>query len=183
MRKKQGDRKAQKKLSLSQELDRSPPEEMVPRSTLANDTGQKWYMSYPNQKGVLTLPDENETVMIQVGIMKVEAKLSDLRRTEENESFRNFQASGKKPSPRIESITPEMDLRGQTVDEALVSIDKYLDDAFLSGLREVTLIHGKGTGALRDGIHQYLRRHPHVNTFRLGKYGEGESGVTVVELK
>ena len=76
-----------------------------------------------------------------------------------------------------------MDLRGQTVDEALVSIDKYLDDAFLSGLREVTLIHGKGTGALRDGIHQYLRRHPHVNTFRLGKYGEGESGVTVVELK
>jgi F0F1-type ATP synthase membrane subunit b/b' len=172
-----------------EELDRQlTPEEMYSRAgqISANDIrlGETVYVSTLNQKGqVLTLPDENETVMIQVGIMKVEAKLSDLRRTEENESFRNFQASGKKPSPRIESITPEMDLRGQTVDEALVSIDKYLDDAFLSGLREVTLIHGKGTGALRDGIHQYLRRHPHVNTFRLGKYGEGESGVTVVELK
>ena len=172
-----------------EELDRQlTPEEMYSRAgqISANDIrlGETVYVSTLNQKGqVLTLPDENETVMIQVGIMKVEAKLSDLRRTEENESFRNFQASGKKPSPRIESITPEMDLRGQTVDEALVSIDKYLDDAFLSGLREVTLIHGKGTGALRDGIHQYLRRHPHVNTFRLGKYGEGESGVTVVDLK
>ena len=64
-------------------------------------------------------------------------------------ALETFSSLRQKPSPRIESITPEMDLRGQTVDEALVSIDKYLDDAFLSGPREVTLIHGKGTGALR----------------------------------
>lgn len=76
-----------------------------------------------------------------------------------------------------------LNLHGYTVEEALLEIDKYLDDAFVAGLSEVSIIHGKGTGALRSGVQNYLRHHPHVAKFRLGKYGEGEAGVTVVTLK
>ena len=146
--------------------------------------GETVYVSTLRQKGqILTLPDDNGEVMVQLGIMKLSVKLSDLRRVGDDDGTNDLKAYGKKPAPRLESVSAEMDLRGQTVDEALLNIDKYLDDAFLSGLKEITLIHGKGTGVLRDGIHQYLRQHPHVNRFRLGKYGEGESGVTIVELK
>jgi len=76
----------------------------------------------------------------------------------------------------------ELDLRGLNVEEALDRVDKYLDDAVIAGLHEVTLIHGKGTGTLRKAISEHLRRHQHVKSFRLGKYGEGETGVTVVNL-
>lgn len=76
-----------------------------------------------------------------------------------------------------------MDLRGFTVDEAIDKVDKYIDNAVIAGLNEVTIIHGKGTGALRSGVQDFLKHHPHVNSFRLGKFGEGESGVTVVELR
>lgn len=146
--------------------------------------GETVYISSLGQKGqVLTLPDDNGEITVQVGIMKVAVKLSDIRRVDEGDNAATALMSAKKPSPRMTSVSPEIDLRGQTVDEALLNVDKYLDDAFLAGLKQVTIIHGKGTGALREGIHQYLRRHPHVSSFRLGKYGEGESGVTIVELK
>ena len=74
-------------------------------------------------------------------------------------------------------------MRGMMPEEATEAADKYLDDAFLASLTTVTLIHGKGTGALRNVIHAQLKRHPHVKEYRLGKYGEGENGVTVVTLK
>ena len=77
----------------------------------------------------------------------------------------------------------EIDVRGQTVEEAILEVDRYLDTAFLSGLHEISIIHGKGTGALRAGLHDYLKRNKHVKTFRLGAFGEGEAGVTVVTLK
>lgn len=146
--------------------------------------GETVYISTLGQKGqVLTLPDDNGEITVQVGIMKVAVKLSDVRRVDEDDDAATAVMSAKKPSPRMTAVSPEIDLRGQTVDEALLNVDKYLDDAFLAGLKQVTVIHGKGTGALREGIHQYLRHHPHVSSFRLGKYGEGESGVTIVELK
>ena len=72
---------------------------------------------------------------------------------------------------------------GQNVDEACFVIDKYLDTAVLNGLENIRIVHGKGTGALRKGIHTFLKTHPHVKSFRLGTFGEGEMGVTVVELK
>ena len=81
------------------------------------------------------------------------------------------------------SVSPELDLRGRNAEEAMVETDLYLDNAFLAGLNEVIIIHGKGTGVLRSSIHQLLRKHPHAASFRLGRYGEGETGVTVVELK
>lgn len=81
------------------------------------------------------------------------------------------------------SIHTEINLLGKTTDEALVELDKYLDDAYLAHLPSVRIVHGKGTGALRKAVHQYLRRQKHVASFRLGEFGEGDSGVTIAEFK
>ena len=80
------------------------------------------------------------------------------------------------------SVSPEINLLGKTVDEALAALDKYLDDAYLAHLENVRVVHGKGTGALRKGIWQYLKKHPLVQSYRSGEFGEGEYGVTIVEL-
>lgn len=80
------------------------------------------------------------------------------------------------------TFSPEINVIGKTVLEATQEIDKYLDDAVLAHVSKVTIVHGKGTGALRNGIHQYLRKHPLVSSFRPGEFGEGEYGVTIVEL-
>lgn len=144
--------------------------------------GQTVYITTLDQKGqVLSTPDQDGNVQVQVGIMKVNVNLSDLRQVKEQTGIEI--KSGRKVRPRAVSISSELDLRGQNAEEALLETDLYLDNAFLAGLNEVTIIHGKGTGILRNSIHQLLRKHPHVASFRLGKYGEGESGVTVVEIK
>ena len=84
---------------------------------------------------------------------------------------------------KAKEITTEVKLLGMTIEEAISTLEKYLDDAYLSGVGVVRVVHGKGTGALRQGVQQYLKKHPHVRTFRLGVYGEGDSGVTIVEMK
>ena len=81
------------------------------------------------------------------------------------------------------SVSPEINLLGKTVDEAIAALDKYLDDAYIAHVSPVRIVHGKGTGALRSGIHQYLRRQKHIKSFRLGAFGEGDAGVTIVEFK
>ena len=83
---------------------------------------------------------------------------------------------------RVANFRPELNVLGQTVDEAISNIDKFLDNALLSHATTVTIIHGKGTGALRRGIHEYLKRHPAVSSFRAGEFGEGDAGVTIVEF-
>ena len=90
---------------------------------------------------------------------------------------------GKIGVSKAQNMSSEIDLRGMMLDEAVDVVDKYLDDASIAGMGVVTLIHGKGTGALRAGLHQYLKRNPHAKSYRLGKLGEGETGVTIVELK
>jgi DNA mismatch repair protein MutS2 len=83
---------------------------------------------------------------------------------------------------KAQTISLDVDLRGMMVDEALGVLDKYIDDAYLAGVAKVTVIHGKGTGALRKACHQFLKRAPHVKSYRLGVYGEGEDGVTIAEF-
>ena len=84
---------------------------------------------------------------------------------------------------KAKSISSEINVIGQNVDEACIEIDKYLDNCYLSGLATIRIVHGKGTGALRAGIHKFLKSNPHVKNFRVGTFGEGEMGVTIVELK
>jgi DNA mismatch repair protein MutS2 len=137
-----------------------------------------------NQVGtVLTEPDEKGNLDVQVGIMKVNVHISTLRRTDSEEKEKNTFKAKKIASNKSRAIKNEIDLRGKTIEEAILDIDKYLDDSYIAGLNEVYIIHGKGTGALRDGVKNYLRGHKHVKSFRTGKYGEGGDGVTVVEIK
>ena len=144
--------------------------------------GETVYISNLDQRGlVLGVTNQGDEVQVQVGIMKINVHISNIRRVDKEPQLKKV--STKKISTANRSIAMELDLRGQSLDEALMNADKYLDDVFLAGFKEVVLIHGKGTGVLRNGMHQHLKSHPHVKSFRLGKFGEGESGVTIVELK
>jgi len=152
-----------------------PPKDLKP--------GESVMLLNLNQKAtVLEEPDGDGQVLVQAGIMKIKVHVSQLSRVDEQkhtlEKMQHVRMAGVKASP----IGLELDLRGLNVEEALDRVDKYLDDAVIAGLHEVTLIHGKGTGALRRAISEHLRRHQHVTSFRLGKYGEGETGVTIVRL-
>ena len=137
-----------------------------------------------NQIGnVLELPDENGNVLVQVGIMKVNVHISTLRRSEEEEAEKTQINTRRIIKSKSSSVKNEIDLRGKTLDEALLDLDKYIDDVYIARLKEAYIIHGKGTGVLREGIKGYLKGHRHVKSFRIGKYGEGGDGVTVIELK
>ncbi|HEX3016126.1 MAG TPA: endonuclease MutS2, partial [Desulfobacteria bacterium] len=136
------------------------------------------------QKGyVLAAPNASGEVFVQIGIMKMFIKLTELRSTNEPQRQTYATGSGRIARNKAELVQRELDLRGMTVDEALYEVDKYLDDAVLSGMNQVHIIHGKGTGALRTAIKEHLTGHPHVKSFRLGEHGEGGTGISVVELK
>ena len=136
-----------------------------------------------NQKGVVIIPPNADgEAIVQAGIMKINVHATNLKLIDDQKKEVQKVGSGKIGLSKAKVISAELNLRGLNLDEALEMVDKYLDDASISGLHEVTLIHGKGTGVLRSGIHQYLKSNRHVKAYRLGKYGEGESGVTVVEL-
>lgn len=165
----------------------SIPKNISGKFPLKINKGDKVFITTLNQRGtVIVPPDQNEDVLVQIGIMKLSIHLSNLLLEEshkDNKREKNKSANISTKSSKTISIQTEIDLRGQMTDEAVIHTDKYLDEAFLSSLSQVTIIHGKGTGALRQAIHQLLKRHPHVKSYRLGRYGEGETGVTIVELK
>ena len=130
--------------------------------------------SLPNQKGELT---------VQMGILQSTVKISDVEIIkEEKQSKQQKTAQYRASVNKAKNIKPEINLLGMTVDEAIMELDKYLDDACLSHLNQVRIVHGKGTGALRKGVHEYLKRQKYVKSFRLGEFGEGDAGVTIVEL-
>ena len=145
--------------------------------------GQDIFIPSLNQKAiVLSKPDSKGEVLVQAGIMKISVKLDDLRASKEAKEVIRKKSS-RELNLNLKSVDSSIDLRGMDSEEAIFKTDKYLDEAYMAGLNEVTIIHGKGTGVLRNSIGDMLKRHPHVKKHRLGEYGEGGTGVTVAELK
>ena len=132
---------------------------------------------------VLTLPDEDGNLTVQAGIMKINVNVNNLTAAEEEKEKPKRSSGVKVSSAKAMTVASQIDLRGQTLDEALMNVDKYLDDAYLGNLPQVTIIHGKGTGVLRAGIMQLLKSHSHVKSYRSGGFGEGGIGATIVEIK
>lgn len=141
---------------------------------------------------VSTLPDARGNLFVQMGILRSQVKLSDLEKLPDEPSpyssktsngFGSRSGGSKVKMAKSYSISAEINLIGRTTDEAIAELDKYLDDAYIAHLSPVRIVHGKGSGALRKAVHQYLRRQKHVASYRLGEFGEGDAGVTIVDFK
>lgn len=135
---------------------------------------------------VKTLPNAKGDLTVQMGLLQSQVNIKDLEIMKKPKPAPEkvvHSAGGGKGINKAAHISPDINLLGMTVDEATAVLDKYLDDAYLAGLNQVTVVHGKGTGALRKGIHTYLKRQKHVKSYRLGTFGEGEAGVTIVEFQ
>jgi len=152
-----------------------PPEKLLPGESVK-------LLDIDKVGSVLTPPNDRGEVQVQVGIMKMNTHITNLERTETPAASGSL--TSKKRGVKIRaSISPELDIRGEDTETGMIHVDRYIDDAVVAGLNQVQIIHGKGSGLLRDAVWRLLRRHPHVESFRLGVYGEGENGVTVVTLK
>ena len=140
-----------------------------------------------NLKGtVSTKPDSRGNLFVQMGILRSQVNISDLELIDEpviKTPSLSRTGQGKIKMSKSASVSTEINLLGKTVDEAIAELDKYLDDAYIAHLSSVRIVHGKGTGALRQGVHNYLKRQKHVASYRLGTFGEGDAGVTIVEFK
>ena len=173
--------------SIRKKIDRlhSEKKKAQPKSNVSRDDiiiGMTVKIISIGQEGqVVELPNENGDLVVQVGILKVNSNLKDIAIARENKSSEIKKSSFR--NTKAQNIKTEIDLRGVDTEELYDRVDKYLDDCVMSGLKEVTILHGKGTGALRKATHDLLKKHPHVEEFRLGKVGEGDTGVTVVKLK
>ena len=135
---------------------------------------------------ILSIAGNKKKLQVQIGNAKMNISLPDIEslcKKKEGNQKKSFSATNSSSSLKSQHASTEINVIGQNVEEACFVIDKYLDDCALAKLQTVRIVHGKGTGKLRNGIHQFLKNHPHVKSFRLGTFGEGEMGVTVVELK
>lgn len=175
--------KAEKNMSDRQETTK-PKKQLTAKDIRPGDSVKVLSM---NLKGTVgSRPDSKGFLFVQMGIIRSKVHLSDLELVDEpvitTPSLQKTGA-GKIRMSKSASVSTEINLLGRTVDEAIAELDKYLDDAYIAHLKSVRVVHGKGTGALRKGIHDYLRRQKHVSSFRLGEFGEGDAGVTIVDFK
>ncbi len=163
-------------------LDRSGGDYVLPRPLAAGDAV---LIVDIDKKGTVIKPtDSSGMVEVHAGIIKTRVKESNLRLLDKQTvTLNNRPAYKSREKSFSEKTKTELDLRGYNVDDAIVEIDKVIDMAVLRGLGEIRIIHGKGTGALRAGLHQYFRRHPNIASFRLGTFGEGDAGVTIIQIK
>jgi DNA mismatch repair protein MutS2 len=148
--------------------------------------GMKVFVNKINQNGTILSISKDGKIQVQLALGKMFFEVNDIEiinesKSKENKIYKKDYSS--KPEFKAKVISTEINVIGQNVDEACFAIDKYLDNCSLSGISSVRIVHGKGTGALRTGIHKFLKTHPHVKSFRVGTFGEGEMGVTIVELK
>ena len=174
--------------------------EKLALNTKKNQTGNKTLDPKKLQKGdavkvvtmglkgtVSSLPDARGNLFVQCGIIRSQVNVKDLILIDEDTLItpvaQQRSSTSKIKMSKSFSISPEINLLGKTVDEAISVLDKYLDDAYLSHLSSVRVVHGKGTGALRSAVHNHLKRMKHVKEYRLGEYGEGDAGVTIVTFK
>jgi len=152
--------------------------EEITKVTLGMDA----YLPSLNQNVIIiTMPDSKGEVQVEAGIMKINVKLKDLRIL--NNKNTKKEKKRRELKLNLSTVDSRIDLRGMDAEEACYRVDKYLDDAYMGNLGEVTIVHGKGTGILRKAINDMLKRHPHVKDYRLGEYGEGGDGVTIAILK
>lgn len=141
----------------------------------------KVYVTNLNKEGiVLSHVSKNNEVQVQIGSMKMSINIRNLQKVKGNS---NTETNAYSHVPKARNVKTEINVIGMTVEEANFVIDKFLDDSVLANLETVRIVHGKGTGKLRKGIHEFLKTNPHVKSFRLGNFGEGEMGVTVVNLR
>lgn len=135
---------------------------------------------------VSSKPDSRGNLFVQMGILRSQVNIKDLELIDEpviTSKHVQRTSQGKMKMNKSLSVSAEINLLGKTVDEAIAELDKYLDDAYIAHVSPVRIVHGKGTGALRNGVHNYLKRQKHVKSYRLGAFGEGDAGVTIVEFK
>ena len=164
------------------------PTEEKPKHTPPENLrrGDRVFIHSMRQHGVVSEPpDASGELLLQAGIMKIKVHISDTSLDDSEpmaKSFKQDYSSSGRLAKSL-SVNSEIHVRGMMPEEALILVEKYLDDAFLSGLNTVRIVHGKGTGTLKGVIQTMLKKHPHVKEYRLGRYGEGEAGVTVVSLK
>ncbi|MET1247406.1 endonuclease MutS2 [Sporolactobacillus sp. STCC-11] len=173
------------KTKLTHALDALEQTDSANKAKPAQETGSGFHpgdtvkiLSF-GQDGYIVSKISNQEYLVQAGILKMNVKASDLKKVKEKKKVKpvvNVRTSG-------QTVRPELDLRGERYEDAMLKVEKYLDEALLAGYARVSIIHGKGTGALRKGVTQLIDRHPRVKASRLGAQGEGGSGVTVVEFK
>ena len=152
----------------------------VPKTVQIGDTVELTNLG--TKATILTLPDSKGECTVQAGALKLKAKLKDMRTAQPDKPKKQVKAASRL-HVSARPVETECDVRGCNLEEALMAVDLFLDGAVLNRLRSVSIIHGKGTGILRAGIHKHLKTHSAVKEFRLGRYGEGEDGVTIVTLK
>ncbi len=173
--------KAQSKSSMQK---KEPVNHNVPKKLRLGDSVKILSM---NLKGTVhTLPDAKGNLFVQAGILRYQTNIRDLVLVNEDATpvvHNTKTGAGKLKMAKSLSVSPEINLIGKTVDEALMELDKYLDDAYLAHLKSVRIVHGKGTGALRKAVQGHLKRQKYVKSFHLGEFGEGDAGVTIAEFE
>lgn len=178
--------KEHKLIEMKKQLERAVPEAKKSKTKKTDknqriEIGDEVKVLSLDKKGIVLEKIDKNEYLLQIGIMKMKVDKTDIQVIEQKKNPEHkVNITGVKRSSNVRS---ELDVRGSNVEDAIMQIDHYLDEAFMEGYGQVSIIHGKGTGALRSGLQDFLRKHPHVKNTRIGAFGEGGSGVTIVELK